>query len=271
MKVAEKPHIVKRRIDDYVWRDDTLASRRLRYILGTHFERFDNVAIVGGMVRDFARVGKQGFKSDIDLVIDAPAAEVADMARIVNARTNVFGGHSITELGWNVDFWALESTWAIREGYVKAGGLADFIRSTFFDYDAALYDIKSRQVLHSDSYLDCLQSKVMEVNLLPNPTVIGNLYRAIRRILLWDLAAGERLKSFIAENLDTTGFRDVVAMDNRKSSTPFLHRYKSAIELREAVSCRHYRRAMSTYYGEQLDLPGVPPTASRNSHLIVHQ
>ncbi|MBP2511300.1 hypothetical protein J2855_004955 [Agrobacterium tumefaciens] len=270
MKVAAKSHIVKRRIDDYVWRDNTLASRRLRCVLGNHFKRFDHVAIVGGMVRDFARVGKQGFKSDIDLVIDAPVAEVADMARSVNARTNVFGGHSITELGWSVDFWALESTWAIREGHVTAGGLTDFIRSTFFDYDAVLYDIKSRQVLHGDSYLDGLQRKVMEVNLLPNPTIIGNLYRAIRRILLWDLSAGDRLKSFIADNLDSAGFRDVVAMDNRKSSTPFLYRYKSATELREAVICRQYRRAMSTYYGEQLDLPGLRPV-SYSSQPIVHQ
>ena len=270
MKVAAKSHIVKRRIDDYVWRDNTLASRRLRYVLGTHFGRFDNVAIVGGMVRDFARVGKQGFKSDIDLVIDAPMEDVADMARSVHARTNVFGGHSITELGWNVDFWALESTWAIREGHVTACSLTDFTRSTFFDYDAVLYDIKSRQVLHGDSYLEGLQRKVMEVNLLPNPTVIGNLYRAVRRILLWDLSAGERLKSFIADNLDGAGFRDVVAMDKRKSSTPFLYRYKSAAELRQAVVCRQYRRAMSTYYGEQLDLPGLHP-ASHSSHPIVKQ
>lgn len=270
MMVAAKSHILKRRIDDYVWRDNTLASRRLRYVLGTHFARFDNVAIVGGMVRDFARVGKQGFKSDIDLIVHAPVEEVADMARSVRAKTNIFGGHSITEQGWNVDFWALESTWAVREGHITAGGLTDFIRSTFFDYDAVLYDIKSRQVLHGDSYLEGLQRKVMDVNLLPNPTVIGNLYRAIRRILLWDLSAGERLKAFIADNLDSTGFRDVVAMDNRKSSTPFLYRYKNATELREAVTCRQYRRAMSTYYGEQLDLPGLDVTSS-DSHSTVRQ
>lgn len=262
MTIAAKPHIVKRRIDDYVWRDNTLASRRLRSVLTTHFDRFDNVAIVGGMVRDFARVGKRGFQSDIDIVIDAPAAAVADMAKSVRARTNAFGGHSMAELGWSVDFWALETTWAIREGHVIAGSLADFTRSTFFNYDAVLYDLKRRRVLHDDSYLDGLQRKVMEVNLLPNPTIIGNLYRAVRRILLWDLSPGDLLASFIADNLDNASFREIVTTDNRKSATPFLHKYKSVAELRDAVISHEYRLAMSTYYGEQLDLPGLKRSAN---------
>ncbi|MDR9807958.1 hypothetical protein [Rhizobium hidalgonense] len=248
---------MKRRIDDYVWRDDTLASRRLRHVLSNHFNQFENVAIVGGMVRDFARVGKLGFKSDVDLVIDAPVEAVADMAKSVNARTNAFGGHSISEMGWNVDFWALKSTWAIREGHVAADKLEDFTRSTFFNYDAALYDVRRRRVLHDDAYLLGLQSRVMEINLRPTPMILGNLYRAVRRILLWNLSPGNQLKSFITENLDNDGFRDVVAMDNRKSATPFLYRYKSAGELRESVVCRDYRVAMATYYGEQLDLPGM--------------
>lgn len=262
MTVASNSHIVKRRIDDYIWRDNTLASRRLRLVLRTHFSRFENVAIVGGMVRDFARVGKLGFKSDIDLVIDAPVEDVADMAQGLQAKTNIFGGHSITQHGWNVDFWALGSTWAIREGHVKAGSLADFTRSTFFNYDAVVYDIRNRRVLHEEAYLNDLERKVIEVNLLPNPTVIGNLYRAVRRILLWDLSPGERLRTFVIDNLDSVAFRDVVSMDKRKSATPFLYKYRSASELREAVICRQYRRAMSTYYGEQLALPGIADTST---------
>lgn len=261
MTVAAKPEIVKRRLDDYVWRDQTLASRRLRHVLTTHFFRYDNVAIVGGMARDFARVGKTGFNSDVDLVVDAPADAVAAMARSINARANAFGGYSIEELGWNVDFWALETTWAVRQGHVQAQGLADFTRSTFFNYDAVIYDLKRRRVLFDDCYLEGLRRREMEVNLLPNPTTMGNLYRAVRRILLWDLSAGEKLRSFITQNLDEAAFRDIVKVDNRKSASPFLFKYRNATELRNAVVCREYRVAMSTYYGEQLNLPGIQATA----------
>ncbi|MDK1386575.1 hypothetical protein QN224_14285 [Sinorhizobium sp. 8-89] len=256
MTVAADVHIVKRRMDDYLWREKTLASRRLRHVLGTHFYKFENVAIVGGMVRDFARVGKTGFLSDVDLVVDAPPSEVADLARTIDAKANSFGGFSLAEPGWNVDFWALETTWAVREGHVRARGLPDFPRSTFFNYDAILYDIRKRRVLCGDTYFAGLHQKVMEINLLPNPTTVGNLYRAVRRILLWDLSAGPKLQAFIRDNLDESGFRDVVKADNRKSATPFLYKYKSAQELSQAVMCKEYRRSMATYYGAQLSFPG---------------
>lgn len=257
MTVASKKHIVKRRMDDYVWREDTPVSRRLRCVLNRHFQRFDNVAIVGGMVRDFARVGKTGFTSDVDLVVDAPAQDVAKIAKAAGARTNAFGGFSLFEFGWNVDFWALETTWAIREGYVQALSLEDFTRSTFFNYDAIMYDIGRRSILCNDAYLAELNQRVMEVNLLPNPTIIGNLFRAVRRILLWNLTPGPMLSTFISDNLDEIGFRDIVKLDQRKSTSPFLHKYKNSYQLREAVVCKDYRRQMATFYGEQLSLPGM--------------
>ncbi len=256
MTVASKKHIVKRRMDDYVWRDDTLASRRLRSVLGSHFQRFESIAIVGGMVRDFARVGKTGFVSDVDLVIDAPAAEVADMAYEARAKGNAFGGFSISEPGWNLDFWALETTWAVREGHVRASSLQDFTRSTFFDYDAIIYDVRRRSIVCDDGYLEGLNRRVMEVNLLPNPTMIGNLFRAVRRILLWELSAGPRLTRFIVDNLTDSNFVDIVNVDQRKSASPFLYKYKCAEELRDAVVHPETRRRMSTYYGHQLRLPG---------------
>ncbi|AVH43719.1 hypothetical protein [Agrobacterium tumefaciens] len=256
MTVASKKHIVKRRMDDYVWRDNTLASRRLRKVLESHFQRFDNIAIVGGMVRDFARVGKTGFVSDVDLVIDAPADEVADTAHASGAKGNAFGGFSISEPGWSLDFWALETTWAVRKGHVQANSLRDFTRSTFFDYDAIMYDVRRRTIVCDDGYLEGLHNRVMDVNLLPNPTTVGNLFRAVRRILLWELSPGPCLTRFIVDNLTDANFSDIVKADKRKSASPFLHKYQNALDLRDAVICPENRRRMSTYYGQQLRLPG---------------
>lgn len=263
MTIAPTTAILKRRLDRYLWWDENLANKRLRAVLEYHFSQFDEFAIVGGMVRDFARVGKTGFVSDVDLVVNAPDAKVADMAKAVGARVNAFGGYSISSQGWNVDFWALGNTWAVREGLVEAKTLGDFTRSTFFNYDAVVYDVRRRRVLCDESYLDRLHGKEMEVNLLPNPTIVGNLFRAIRRVLLWDLSAGPRLKAFIDQYLDNEAFREIVRMDQRKSASPFLHKYKSVSELKEATISKEYRRAMATYYGKQLDLPGISTEKER--------
>jgi hypothetical protein len=45
-------------------------------------------------VRDLARVGKQGFRSDVDLVIGAPVADVQALAARLSARPNRFGGYT---------------------------------------------------------------------------------------------------------------------------------------------------------------------------------
>ena len=52
MTPAETLPKLKRRIDDYLWREDGLPIQRLREILATKFEPLGPMAIIGGLVRD---------------------------------------------------------------------------------------------------------------------------------------------------------------------------------------------------------------------------
>jgi len=257
MTVAAEERIIKRRMDEYLWWEKSTTNRRLRALLRTHFFRFDRVAIVGGMVRDLARAGKRGFHSDVDLVIDAPVSEVALLAKATLATPNRFGGYSFSADGWKIDFWALGTTWAARNGHVSVESLEDITRCTFFDWDAILYDVKERRVICSDAYLNGIRSGVMEISLRPNPSVSGSLFRAVRRVLLWDLQPGPRLMDYICEHLDDSGFEAVVREDRCRSKTPFLEKFGDARTLLRFIERRECRRDLSTFYAKQMALPGV--------------
>ena len=91
MSIAPNQHALKRRLDSFFWENRSGEVNALLSILRTHFQPFDRVAIIGGLVRDFAREGRSGFQSDVDLVIEAPKEDVASLARLLCATENVFG------------------------------------------------------------------------------------------------------------------------------------------------------------------------------------
>jgi len=208
---------------------------RLSEVLSIFMRRFEDVAILGGMVRDFARVGAPGFHSDVDLVIDAPADVVSDFSRQIGARTNAFGGNSVILDGWEVDFWAMETTWAAREGHVVLSRLEDVPRSTFFDHDAILYHLGRRQVICDEGYVSRQHLNSIEINLEPNASINGCLYRATRRMLGWEMKAGPRLESFIDRNLNPEAFAAMAETERRKNATPIVQSFLHVSGLREVL------------------------------------
>ncbi len=189
--------------------------RLLNLIFEEHFSSFDQIAVIGGLVRDFAREGRIAFRSDVDLVIEAPAIEVADLAVRLQAKPNRFGGYGVSMGSWKIDFWALETTWAARRGGVEISSLEDIIRCTFFDWDAVAYDLRKRRLMCDPTYLDRLRSKALDVNLLATPSVEGNLLRSMRRLMLWSLSPGPQLCRFIEEHLTDASLVSVKEIESR--------------------------------------------------------
>lgn len=231
---------------------------KLRQLLRENFLSFNRMAIIGGMVRDLGWAGKCCFRSDVDLVIDAPVDEVEALAMRLGARPNRFGGYCYMTGHWKIDFWALLSTWAYREGHTKITQLEDVVSSTFFDWDAILYDVKLRRIICNADYLDNLKARKIEINLLPNPSINGNLLRAVRRIILLDLEPGPLLHHFIMRHLNEASFKEIAAVDDKLySHSSLMSRFDSADTLRQYINNRERRRELSTYYAKQLLLPGL--------------
>jgi hypothetical protein len=211
MPTAPNHSALKRRLDRYFWANKTAEMACLQATLAQHFRTFERVAVIGGLVRDFAREGRSEFRSDVDLVIDAAAEDVARLAKHLGATPNRFGGYGTKEGPWKIDFWALETTWARR--HVSVQKLEDVILCTFFDWDAVAYDLWERKLICADGYLERISRQILDINLRPNPSPMGNLVRAIRRLVLWQVLPGPELTRFLDAHLDDDALRFVQAKE----------------------------------------------------------
>ncbi len=255
MTTAETLPKLKRRIDDYLWREDGLPIQRLRVILATKFEQLGPVAIIGGLVRDIARKGKVGFRSDIDLVVDAEPARVAALAARLDAKPNRFGGFASVHPHWKVDFWSLPNTWASAVGLVRTDRLADLVHTTFFDCDAICYEVQKRKIHALPGYLERLAERTIDINLLPNPSIDGNLLRAARRILLWRFRPGPGLRAFIERELNQESFDRIVATEHAIYPNNVVGSFAGPRQLADALLGDELPTQFSGI-GEQLELPG---------------
>lgn len=233
MSTAPNNFALKRRLDRYFWANETGEMVFLRQVIEARFAQFDRIAVIGGLVRDFAHEGRAGFRSDLDLVIDAPADRVAALAAQLGATPNRFGGYGCKQGPWKIDFWALETTWARR--HVSVQKLEDIVSCTFFDWDAIAYDLKARRLICSDKYLDLIRKKTLDINLLPNPSPMGNLVRAVRRLVLWKVQPGPSLQRFISEHLDEEALRFIRAKEAEIYTSQVSIRWNTADEAKAAL------------------------------------
>jgi len=202
----------------------------LQATFAQHFRAFERVAVIGGLARDFAREGRSEFRSDVDLVIDAPAEEVARLAKRLRATPNRFGGYGCKEGTWKIDFWALETTWARQ--HVPVQKLEDIVSCTFFDWDAVAYDLWGRKLICAENYLERIRQRTLDINLRPNPSPMGNLVRAIRRLVLWQVLPGPKLINFIDEHLDEGALSFVQAKEKELFPHNVSARWRTAEEAR---------------------------------------
>lgn len=212
------------------------SSKLLASTIIRPLQEIGEVSILGGLVRDIAFYGPDERPiSDIDLVVTGPPRQVSDFAHTVGARPNKFGGFGLTTEGFKADFWALSNTWARRQGLVRIGRASDLIRATFFDWDAVVYSTKSRRVNAIDGYLERIRSRVLDVNLLENPSVKGNLVRALRRIMMWDVRPGPRLRLFIESTIFEYDWLELILAEEGAFHTIYLENFSSAGDFVEKV------------------------------------
>ena len=240
LSVALDDREIVSRLTGYLSGAGKPAARAIDSLLAGPFRGLGRTAIVGGMVRDIAR-GTE-FSTDIDLVVEDSAAHVADVALSLGARPNVMGGWTAAYEGFDIDFWALQSSWAVRAGHVDARVLEDFPKTTFFRHDAAAFDIVNLKMISSEVFWHDLRTQAIEINLEPTPVPVGNIYRAAKRILLWGLRPGPSLAAFIDRNLNTSCFAALLEMGARKGDRPFLAPFANAPELIDALLYKGIRR-----------------------------
>lgn len=174
------------------------GNSALAAILDDYWARIPNSAIFGGMIRDFGLSAP--FRSDIDIVSDAPAEAVWQAVAKYRPCRNKYGGLRFEVHGQKFDVWSLHDTWAIRNGYVEAESLHDLIHTTFFNLDAAIYLYGDGQLQALASYRQFLADRLLDINLAHHPEPTAMAKRAVQMALSKGLSLSPRLSEFVARN-----------------------------------------------------------------------
>lgn len=236
-----------------------LRVRILPYLLS-----LGEVALIGGAIRDLARLGRNGFSSDLDFVIHSSnRGRFQDAMATVHAKPNRFGGFALPFHGWKVDVWHLEDTWARTVGLRQVEKLSDLLKCTFFDWDSVVFDVRTRHISFGDDYLTRLRSNVMDLCLEQNPNPSGSLVRALRRAALWNVRFGPNLTEFSRRNLGTLDWAALVALD-KAAFTDAVLVYLDPIDLMrrlDSVDCLPGQRTTLPvpYWERQPHLPFSHP------------
>jgi hypothetical protein len=130
------------------------------------------------------------------------------------------------------DVWALKDTWAIKQGLVEASGLGDLTKTTFFDWDAAVYLPTERVLYCAADYFDRIDSGIVNINLQENPNPLGAIARTLRLLVDWEVGLSRRLADFLWEQIRVHDANALIQAQKytlghvpvKRKSIPVLHR-----------------------------------------------
>lgn len=144
--------------------------------------KFGDIYLFGGILRDLALMGRRGFSSDIDLVIDGDWESCEIKLISLKAKKNKFGGYRLEISGWPIDIWDAKKTWAISEGLVKYDNISSLINTTVLNWDAILMNWRTQEFICNDEYLIELKNRTMNIVLQNNPNPLGMAVRVFRHL-----------------------------------------------------------------------------------------
>lgn len=181
-KVADRPDLLKRRIEDFFsYRREHIAARELIVSLAGNSHAW----IFGGMIRDLGLFGCQGFNSDIDVVIESDRDTLQSYLHqcdITDYTINKFGGVRFRYETIDIDIWCLADTWAFTQNIIQFENEHSLLKTTLMSWDAVLYGLHNRQLISQGNYLDDLMDRRLELVLDYTPNEIGSIVKVLRTI-----------------------------------------------------------------------------------------
>lgn len=187
----------KENLSDFVWRISEAASG-------------GDVYLFGGVLRDLALLGRSGFQSDIDLVVDGGWKRCSSILESLGAQRNKFGGYRLEVSGWPIDVWCAQETWAVRRGIVEYKGVSSLTETTVLNWDAILMNWRTKEFVCRENYLEDLKGRLLDLVLEQNPNPLGTAVRVFRHLCSKD-ARGmtPAVADYLAECAFKYSFSDV--------------------------------------------------------------
>ena len=185
--------------------------------------RYGPTVIIGGMLRDLAVSGNREFCSDIDLVINPDDIELfEEQMMFLGAKKNKLGGYGLQAKKWKVDVWPLEKTWVKEKGYREVNHFKDLLFTTFFNWDAILYDLNNDKIIADRQYFKNLKDHVLDINFEVSLNPLGNSIRAIRSVYKYDAYLTNRLAKYVYQNIKDIHDSDILQSEAQSHAYRFL-------------------------------------------------
>lgn len=179
----------------------TAPRAAIKETLDLLVQKLPNTMIFGGMLRDFALKNGRRFVSDIDLVSMANRSEIHAAIAQFSPESNKFGGFRFSVRKTLFDIWAFEDTWAFRQGFVEGKTVEDLLKTTFFNVDAAAYNLTSGKFYCIENWAKAIEARILDINLPQNPSIDGMMNRAIKMACWKEFGIGSELAKFLIEHI----------------------------------------------------------------------
>lgn len=182
-----------------------------------------DVLAFGGLVRDVCLSGVKHFRSDLDLVIRSEDwGQLSNSLLEQGAQINKFGGLRLQVSRWLVDVWDIEETWAFKAGLVELKSDESLLKTTYFNWDAAYYNISKNTLCSKDTYFEDISNKILSVNLEETPNQFGSFIRALRLIVKYKAKTSHTLSSIVSRGLFENNNDSIIKYEKLHFSYPLL-------------------------------------------------
>lgn len=218
-----------------------------------------DVYLFGGVIRDIALLGRKGFNSDIDLVVEGDWPQIARYLDSLKAYRNKFGGYRLTVGGWPVDIWNAKETWAIKQGLVEYKGIASLTETTVLNWDAILMNWRTKNFIYRENYFEELSERVLDIVLEENPSPRGMVVRVFRHLYYKGAEKiTRRAAVYLAKCAKRYSFEEIKNAELRSYSNtlikPAIYKFFEKIDLSEGQDLAEQFSIASDIVMKELDI-----------------
>lgn len=217
------------------------------------------VYLFGGVLRDLALLGRRGFNSDVDLVVEGNWSHFITYLESLKAHKNKFGGYRLMIGEMPVDIWHAEETWAIKQGLVSYKGIASLTNTTVLNWDAILMNWRTRNFIYRKDYFEEINTRVLDIVLEENPNPLGMAVRVFRHLCLKDARKiTTSAAKYLAKCSRIYSFEEIHDAELKSYQNAYvertLHRFFECIDESEEESIRHKFSIASDILKQELGL-----------------
>lgn len=200
-----------------------LRHYQLGYALFKELETIGSIYLIGGVLREFRDNGMIHSPRDFDIIVDVHSKKKWEqILKRYGLERNRFGGNKVVCGNLIMDIWAMDQTWAFREGIIRCAPdqyAVALPETVFLNIDSIIYDWQRDRWLDA-KYREAMASKTIDVVLKDNPQIPLNIVRAFALQQKYSMRLSDNLMNMIQQEskkyTDINEFIDILEYEQER-------------------------------------------------------